>query len=282
MAVLTGRETLSQSPNRVNVRPGLFNAAMGPLPLSMHARIGGNQYLTGVCGDVECYSVLCQTDGGRGTKTFDDAPVTVTGDPFVVYSSITCSPVGMTDQQLQTYLSDQLIANEQAKVESVFSDQSCGQAPGLANNASVTTVTAAAVDPVESLSLLENGLAAVYGQVGVIHVPIIMAAYYSNLHLTERYDANERCWYTHAGNKVVFGNYSGKTPAGAAPTADQVYVYATGQVTVWRDSEVFTTDRAMTLQRTNNKVTAVMERTYVVSFECAVLAAQTKLTAVLT
>src|SRR5262245_17716730 len=121
MAVLTGRETLSQTPNPLAVRPGLFDAAVGPLPLSVHARIGGNQYQTGVCGDLEGYSVLCQTDGGRGTKTFDDSPSTVTGDPFVVYSSISCSPVGMTDQQLQQYLDQQLRAQEQAKVESIFS-----------------------------------------------------------------------------------------------------------------------------------------------------------------
>jgi len=277
MAVLTGRVFLPNSPNPVVRRPGLFDAATGPLDLPINAREGGLQYQTAVCELPACYEVLCQDNGGRGTKSFLTGPSTITGDPFIVYSEITCSPVGMTDEQLQKYLYDRLTAGEQSTVENVFSRQSCGQAPGLSNNAAVVTVTAAAVDPVKSLSLLEAALAASYGMSGIIHVPMALAAYYTDLFLVEK---EGNLWYTRGGNKVVFGNYAGRTPVDAAPAANETWVYATGQVAIWRDSETFATNRAMTLNRTTNKVTAVMERTYVVDFDCLVLAAQTKITGV--
>lgn len=281
MAVLTGRLYVN-APNPVVRRPGLFDAATGPLDLPVVAREGGIQYQTSVCELPQCYSVECQTDGGRDTKTFPSGPTTITGDPFVVYSEISCSPVGMTDEQLQRYLYERLTAGEQATVERVFSLQSCQQAPGLSNNAAVVTVTGAAVDPVKALSILEQTLANSYGLPATIHIPMALAAYFADLHLIcyEVGTPNNKVYYSSAGNKLVFGNYAGNTPAGAAPAANQAWIYATGQVAIWRDSDTFATNRAMTLNRTTNLVTAVMERFYVVSFDCMVLAAQTTLTGV--
>lgn len=279
MASLTGPVYVS-APNPVVRRPGLFDAATGPLDLPEHARLGGLNYQTAVCELPDCYEVLCQTSGSRGTKSFDTGPSTITGLPFIVYSEIECSPVGMSDEQLQRYLFDRLSAGEQATVENVFSLQACGQAPGLSNNASVVTVTTGtAIDPVAALSRLEVQLASSYGLPGIIHVPIALGAYFAYLHLVQK---QGNVWYTHVGNKVVFGNYAGNSPAGAAPAAGEVWMYATGQVAIWRDSEVFTTDRAMTLTRTTNVVTAVMERTYVVGFDCVVAGAQTDATGVVT
>lgn len=277
MAVLTGRVFLPGSPNPVVRRPGLFDAATGPLDLPVHARIGGLQYQTAVCDLPDCYEVECQAD--HNSKTFDAGPDTITGDPFVVYSEVSCSPVGMTDEQLRRYLFDRLSAGEQATVEQTFSRQLCGQAPGLSGNASAVTVTTAASDPVLALALLEQGLAGSYGLPGTIHAPIVMSAYFAYHHLVDKVGA---VWYTHAGNKVVFGNYAGRTPLDAAPAAGETWMYATGQVAVWRtsDAELFATDRAMTLNRTTNLVTAVMEREYVVTFDCGIYAAQTDITGV--
>lgn len=276
MAIVTGPVYLP-APNPVVRRPGLFDAATGPLELPVHARIGGLQYQTSVCDLTDCYEVECLS--GHNTKTFSDGPTTIQGNPFIVLSTVSCSPVGMDDAQLQRYLFDRLVASEQSTVEATFSDQACGQAPGLSNNADVVTVTTGAVDPVAALSALEAQLASVYGLPGIVHAPIALGAYFANLHLVEK---QGQVWYTRVGNKVVFGNYSGNDPDGAAPSAGETWMYITGQVAVYRtpDSEIFSTNRMQTLARTTNLVTAVMERDYVVTFDCAVAAAQTEITGV--
>lgn len=280
MASVTG-PVYVPAPNPVIARPGLFQVATGPLALPEKARIGGLQYQLSVCDLPLCYEVECQAT--HNTKTLTGSVDTVQGNPFVVYSSVLCTPVGMDDPQLRTYLFNQLVAGEQATVENVFSLQSCAQSPGLSNNAAVVNVTptpGTAIDIVAAIGVLESAFYAANGMPGTIHVPAILGAYLAYDHLLEK-DARG-IWRTNMGSAVSIGNYAGRTPAGAAPTAGETWVYMTGQVAIWRtpDSDLFATTRAETLNRSTNQITAVMEREYVVTFDCLVLGVQVDITGV--
>jgi hypothetical protein len=254
-------------------RVGLFDVSTGPLDLPVHARSGGIQYQTSICNNPRCYAVACI--GDHTTKTLTDGLTLITGDPFVIYSDLLCSPVGIDEDQVRQYLFNRLTLGEQLTTENVFSQQLCAQAPGLSNNAAVQTLTVAS-DIVDALSELETALYASYGTYGVLHVPYQFAPYFSYLKLIHK-DGNEPFWRTALGTKVNFGNYAGLTPAGGAPTAGTLWIYITGQSTVWRtpDSDLFVANIADTLNRPVNSFTAVMEREYVVSFDCAVYGVET-------
>ncbi len=279
MASLTG-PVYVPAPNPVLPRPGLFQVATGPLDLPVHGRIGGLQYETHTCTLPVCYEVECQES--HNTKTLTAQKSTIQGNPFVVFSNLLCAPVGLTDERVRGFLYESLVAGEQAAVENTFSLQACAQSPGLSNNAAVVNLTPAPgtpVDPVKATSLLESWLYARYGLPGVMHIPESLSAYFANLHLVQ---PAGRGWITPAGTKLSFGNYAGNTPAGAAPAAGETFIYITGQVAIWRtaDQYLFVTSIADTLNRTTNQVTAVMEREYVVTFDCFIAAVETKLTGV--
>jgi hypothetical protein len=252
--------------------------------LPKHARQGGLLYQTATCDLPNCYEVLCQSNGARGTKTFNSGgPSTITGDPFVIYSDLTCAPVGMNDDELHKFLFERLAAGEQGVVENVFSQQLCGQSPGLSNNA-------AAVDPTsgtgvgdiqEAVSTLENYLYARYGLPGILHVPTVLATYLRGAIDMEK--DSRGIWRTHMGTAVSFGSYAGTDLAGAAPAAGTSWVYITGQATVWRtpDSDLFATRIRDALNRTTNQLKAVMEREYVIAFDCFVAGVETAITGVI-
>lgn len=280
MAVLTGPVTLDQGPNPLISRSQFFAVSTGPLALPRPARSGGIQYQISHCDFPECYEVECLSD--HNTKTLTNGFTLITGNPFVIYSDIVCSPVGLTDERLRKALYDQLVMGEQAKVESVFSQQLCGQSPGLGNNPSVVDLGAAA-DIVDAVSQLEAALYASYGPAGVLHVPYRFATYFENLHLAENSDS-KGVWRTKLGTAVNFGNYAGVGPTGEAPAADNLFIYITGQTAVWRtsDDDLFVTNRRDVLNRTTNQLTAVMEREYVVAFDCYVAGIETPITGVVT
>lgn len=280
MASVTG-PVYVPAPNPVIARPGLFQVATGPLALPDHARIGGLQYQIAVCDLPACYEVECLAD--HNEKTLTGEVTLIEGDPFIVYSSVLCSPVGMDDAQLRSYLFNKLVAGEQAIVEQVFSLQSCAQAPGLSDNAAVEDVTptpGTAIDLTRAISLLESAFYAANGLPGTIHVPAALGIYLAYMHLVEK--DGRGIWRTPMGSAISIGNYAGADPDGVAPAADETWVYMTGQVAIYRtaDSDLFVTTRAETLNRATNQVTAVMEREYVVTFDCLVLGVQVEITGV--
>jgi hypothetical protein len=280
MASVTG-PVYVPAPNPVLPRPGLFQVATGPLDLPVHGRIGGLQYETATCVLPGGYQVDCITS--HTTKTLTSQKSTIVANPFIVFSNILCAPVGLDDPRLKGFLYDQLAAGEQAAVENIFSRQLFAQSPGLSNNAAVVDLTptpGTAVDPVKAVSLLESWLYARYGLPGVIHAPESMSAYFSNLYIHG--GRSENYWRTLGGTAISFGNYAGRSPADAAPAVNETWLYITGEVAIWRtaDSDLFVTSIADTLNRTTNQLTAVMEREYVVSFDCFIAGVQTKLTGV--
>lgn len=266
MASLTG-PVYVPAPNPTVPRYGLFKVATGPLDLPVHARIGGLQYETGTCVLPDPYEVECLAD--HNTKTLDGARTLVIGNPFIVFSNLLCGTVGLTDARLRLFMYEQLKAGEQAVVENVFSRGLVAQAPSLLTSPTDLTPTpGTAVDLVRAVSLLESWLYARYGLPGVLHVPAALQAYFSLHHQVEK-DAGG-VYRTRLGTAVSFGNYAGLTTAGAAPAAGQTFIYITGQVAIWRtrDEDLEVTTVAQALNRATNTVTAVMEREFVIAYDC--------------
>lgn len=269
MAIFTG-PVFVPNPVQLTDRYGLFTVATGPLTLPTIARGGGIQYETGTCELPNSLEVECGPTTAK-VLTTDYGVDTIVGTPFIVYSSLVCGLAGMTEQRMRTFLMERLKAGEQAIVENVFSTQAVDQSPGLSDNPGVVTVTAVTTGVTDSVAELEEAFYNTYGLAGTIHVPHLLAQ-----RLQEggglRWDG--RVWRTAAGSAVSFGNYAGNAPNGDPPAAGLSWIYMTGQVTIWRtpDNEVFITPFDNSFNRATNQLTAVAEREYVLTIDCAVYA----------
>lgn len=265
MASLTGPVYLPP-PNPIIPRYGLFNVATGPADLPVNARVGGLQYEISTCSLPLEYEVECQD--AHNTKVIATGTTTVTGAPFVVYSAIQCDTVGLVNwgqDTVQRYLYQQLVAGEQATVERIFSQGLVAQFPSLQSG---SVSLGAAQGPVQAVSMLEDWLYARFGSRGVIHAPMEAAAYFKGAHLIQS-DGNVNAggvWRTDVGTAVSFGNYAGVGPTGQAGT----WIYVTGPVAIWRtpDDELFVPPMGQVINRTTNVLTIVMEREYVVTYDC--------------
>ncbi len=255
------------------LRYGLLSAAVGPLALPVHGRNGGLQYVNSMCGGTYGYEVACLED--QVAKTFTDNLQTVLGVPFIVYSTFTCGSVGYTDAELQAFGVQRLLSVEQSVLEQVFSSGDFAQAPSLANNPDIITADLeGATDPVDVISMLEQSIYCTsgYGPPAYLHMPIPVFNHLKSEHLID-WDGSR--WRTPIGSVISPGCYSGEDPDGVEPADGTFWVYATGQTTVWRtpDSEVFVSPIQGYLDRTTNQVNMLVEREYVVTFECAAYAA---------
>lgn len=263
MAVTANSRVLVPAPSNTAPRYGLFAAANGPFTLPDHASNGGIEYETGLCLLPYGYTINCASPG---TKTFDETIDRINGDPFAVVLAKQCTAVGMTPERWRGFLMEGLLAGEQAAVESIFSDETFDQAPGLANATGVVTLAAAA-NVIAGIGQLEEWLAARYGPVGVIHIPA-RAAHQVQASGGLRWDGSR--WRTALGNIVSFGNYKGLLPNGAAPAAGHTTFYITGQVTVWRAGNVFLTPYEESLNKSTNQLYGFAEREYIVAYDCFV------------
>jgi hypothetical protein len=276
MASLTG-PVYVPAPNPAVPRYGLFNVATGPLDLPMNARVGGLQYEISNCALPIGYEVLCQDS--HASKVISSGVTVVTGAPFVVYSAIRCDTVGLVnwgEDRVKKFLYDQLVAGEQARVENIVSTQGFGQFPGLGGNPAVVNL-GTAVGPVQAIGILESWLYGRYGRPGVIHAPMLAAPYFSGSHAAE--EKSDGIWRTDVKTSVSFGNYSGTGPTGQVSAAGSAWVYITGQVAIWRtpDSQLFVPPMGQVINRTTNVITTVMEREYVLTFDCYVAAVEVTL-----
>ena len=277
MAVLANQRVYVNRPGSLTPSYGLFKVvkAMGAWSdnLPVHARQGGLEYQTHVCGLPDCFETNCIDT--LGTKTVDDLITTVTGDPFLLLTTLACGSVGLTPELARQRLDEKELAGEQARVEQVFSAGLCGINPSLANSTPLATPLAASPDPVTALGLLEEALYSTYGLTGVIHVPYFAGNWLMANHLIEKDAAG--IWRTAAGSAVSIGNYDGTSPAGVAPAAGAAWIYITGQVSIWRSGDAFYSPFAESLNRTTNQWNGYKEREYVVTYECGAFATETTL-----
>lgn len=260
----------------------------------------GVEYQPDVC--VEALSTWddCIVTGSHIVGVNTKSPV-VTGmgvmgaEPFTVYSWIRCSPVGMWEEYEARTVSA-LTNGEGRAVERTFwtgiagglavpiqhlaSDSVVTDASGavLQTAASVVT-TGAPVDVVEAIGSLECELAECYGGVGIIHVPRTALAHLAAHDLIERDGQRLR---TIGGNLVAaYSSNNREGPNGTAPASGQAWFYATGNLQI-RRSTIRNSRREDALDRTENTMVYIAERTYVIDWDCCHFAAQVSLGGIVT
>lgn len=257
------------------LRYGLLQAALGPLELPVHARNGGLQYVTGLCGEGFGYEIECIAEQNDKSSSFsENGSTTVLGTPFIVYATMQCGSAGFTFEEQRALVMERLRGVEQSVVEEVFSTGAFGQAPGLLTTDGITTVTGAGDSVVNVLSELERarycgftGNTTQYGPPGYLHVAIPVLNALKQEHLVE-FDGTR--WRTPMGTVVSAGCYANNDPAGAAPADGVFWMYLTGQTTIWRtdDANVQVAPVEGSLDRTTNQFLMLAEREYVVTYEC--------------
>lgn len=236
----------------------------------------------------ECLSVTGTGAPPEPPAKADNVDQTFRGaTPFTVVAEFDCSPVGLRDAE--TVASDALARVEQQQVEAAFWTGSAGAQtvvfPHLAADTEVLdaqdivlqTVASPAVtgaDVAQALGELEADLADCYAGQGIIHVPRIALPTLAAWNLVEDRDGR---LYTTAGNLVVVGGgYTGSGPDGSAPAAGTTWIYATGAVFGYRGDVQVTSPRD-SIDRSANTMRMIAERTYVMAFECCLLAANVQL-----
>lgn len=202
--------------------------------------------------------------------------------PFTVYAEFECSPVGIPEAE--SIASDALDRVEQQQVEAAFwTGAAGGQAvvfPHLAANTEVVdgdivlqpvaTTAVTGTDVAHTLGVLEQELTDCYAGQGLIHVPRTALPTLAAWNLIREVDG---LLYTPAGNLIVVGGgYTGTGPDGAAPAAGTTWIYATGAAWGYR-SDVYVSRLRDSLDRSSNTIRMLAERTYVLGFECCLLAA---------
>ncbi len=250
--------------------PGLFDVALGPMPFPVPGAVGGGvTYIPDACGDSFLWDMQCPPVSGA--KTFQALPAAVTGLPFAVYSSYTCSIVGFDYEEASRRVRTRLTLEEQKGVEKRFWGGAAAPGAFLAGLLrGATTLTTASCTAL-GISQLEQALADNGIEGGIIHARPFMMPFFANLHVLEK---RGRGWQTPMGTAIVFGQgYDGTGPAGEAVTATTEWMYATGRVPIWQDAEMFVPPVDV-LNRTDNTLSLVAERVYAVGIECGKWAVQ--------
>lgn len=232
--------------------------------------------------------------------------------PFTVFAEIDCSPVGFVNdpferENAQNAAKVALSQTEMIQVERAFWTGIAGGTngvvlPHLAASSSqtvdriilqtaATTVTGSTVlDVVEALGYLESRLDACYGGVGVIHVPDILFEALVAQHLVVPVGGpNGPRLQTQRGNLLAVGaGYPGTGPDGTL-TPNAVWMYATGAVFGYRGVEPDPQGNMQAaynvrdwLDRSENTMKVLAERTYVIGWDCCHFAVQVSLGGIVT
>lgn len=232
----------------------------------------------------ECISVTGTGSPPEPPSKTDNVDQTFRGaTPITVFAEFDCSPVGLTDAE--SVASDALARVEASQLESAFATGLVGGQtvafPHLAADAIVldadgitlqtaASVCATGVDVVHGLGLIEDCLGDCYGGQGVIHIPQEALPSFVAWNLAVQRDGQ---LFTPAGNLIVVGvGYPGTSPAGVAPPAGSTWIYATGSMFGYR-GDVFMTRVRESLDRAENTLRMIAERTYVIGWECCHFAA---------
>lgn len=255
---------------------GIFDAAIGPMELPS-PQVGeyGLIYVPDDCvSDTFLYGIQCPPVSG--SKTFSGIEAPVTGAPFAVITSYTCGIVGYSlDEARQRVLTRMSLREQMAVERRIWQGQQAGgsvlgQITGLFRGA-VSLGAAGCVT--EAVEMLEQQLATSGVVGGMLHARWGMAAHMGNGHLLEH--PTPRRFATPLGTPIVFGQgYDGSGPVAEQPDTNSEWMYASGRILIWQDSEINVPDPRQTFNTSNNQVLILAERTYAVAVECGVWAVQ--------
>lgn len=289
--------TYVRAPAFTSLPYGLMSVVQMPLDDTdkVHWR-NGVQFQPDVCDAALTTQAQCPVVTGYGKDVTSEGLPTKGAQAFTVYADIECSAPGGFWEDSEARVTAALTNGEARAVEAAFwtgdiETPSGGVLyPHLASNEAVyddsdivllqpaaTTIVTGAVGIVEGIGRLEAALAECYGGVGIIHAPRAALAHMAANFLIEKTGKQIR---TVGGTPVAFGaGYPGTSPAGAAAAAGTGWLYATGAVSLRRSEVTITSDRVAALDRSVNTLRLIAERTYVISWDCCLLAIPVTLTA---
>lgn len=269
MAASSGRQLITGVPRTPNPY-GLFTVVTPREPADPHWQWGGVEWEAPPCRNL---GTIGQPDCDPGTntpglpKSFNKAgPVLNEADPFTVYGVYKCAPVGQTLSEAQDIATQQLLAQEQSDVEWEVWSGHTGAATNLPGSAE--PVADAPQDPVVGLAMLEayfhGHTGTVNGLLGYIHMGVSAATILQSRNVLIR-SGNQIA--TAVGSRVIIGTGYGSTvDNGDGTITDRIYI--TPPPFVLR-SDIFTSsDRpGDLLDRRNNDLYAIAERTYLVGWD---------------
>jgi hypothetical protein len=297
---VAGPRQIVDGPSFAALPFGLWDAVQKPTAEGTHWQNGitwVDQCATGGTVMDECIAVT-------GTGGAPTAQQTLTGNvvqtnrgatSFTVYAEFDCSPVGLTNAE--TVASDALAKVEQYQVERAFWTGVAGKSGGVGTTtvfphlASASTLydsanillqpaaspvaTGSDDDAVIALGKLEAALDDCYHGRGLIHVSREAADTLFAWNLLVQVGDT---LFTKSGHQVVIGTgYTGSGPDGAAAPANTSWVYATGAVFGYAGAVQMQQPFPDSFDRAKNTVHMIAQRTYVLGFECCLLAARVTL-----
>lgn len=265
----------------------LTTATSLELPANSHWRMG-IQWQP-MCPDADgTYGECTSPDGTPLPAPKDDTWGWETrgATPVTIYSRIDCAPVGewseLSDDNRQA-----LLRSESRELERIFAtgevEEGSGtvaQWPHLGANVAVidgddllqpaATVVTAIPQTIETgIGMLEAAMRDCYPGLATLHVPIRLGSLMAEAYLlTQR---GSLMFTSSVGSKVILGDYPGTSPAGVA-TPGVTWVYATGPVFYQREPVPHSFTPVESLDREVNTLGMIAERTYVIGWDCCLLA----------
>ena len=208
-------------------------------------------------------------------------------DPFILYGSYDCPPIGNTASRAFEIAERRLDIREGRELERVFwtgiTDEGVEVNPSLTFGNSECgsepvdlTSPAGPVGIVASMAVLESALGACSPGSGVIHANYGIASFLTaNRLIFQRDDA----WFTVTGQRLAIGaGYPGSGPGGSAAPAGTTWIFATGPIVIYRSGVRLTPERfTEAMDAKINSVQVYAERTYAVGWSCCLFAIQTNL-----
>ena len=279
----------SEAPQPLGARYGLLTAAAGPVLMPPKAQGGGITYYPTSCGFTREYPIECGPDDSPGDespgdnfKVFDPGTPFTEGDPFLLYSSLQCGSAGLgamaedavatVDRRLRLRFSNGLSAGIEYATSVAFANSG---APELvpSNPGDIVSVVAALEQWLYGRRFVGAEPGQGYGMRGYLHVTPTAFDYMKAEHLIEPDVNNRQIWVTPIGTVVVPGAYSGALPGEAEAVDGTDALWITGQFTTWESPDTIQPDLRETFDREANQWMALIERVYMVTWDCAIAAA---------
>jgi hypothetical protein len=264
------------APAGPDIRYGLLDAAMGPMPMDKHAIASGAQWWSTACGGAHLYPPQCATPP-YPSFTMDAGDGLVQAYSFVVYASEVCTPIGSEYDAAKARVAERFRLGESRAVEQALWGGN-GSVTGIFEqiNAASAITTLTASTTVEALSLLEQQIAgtSAYNGTVMVHARPRMSAYFAkNGLIRSRVPSDQRDVFSWFGSKLVFGSgYPGNSPTGTAPTGTAETMYGTGRILIWREEGPLFFSPPEVLDRTTNQRGIYAARAYMIGVECDVAA----------
>lgn len=182
--------------------------------------------------------ITSQCDPQAGDRAIDARLGNAEWEPYVIGDGIACSTFGWRGRDWRAQVTRQLNSIAEYQISYEFWHGVIAQRDGLANGWLANAATSddltegTAVPLTHGLACLQQYLADMGGQRGMIHASRQVITHWLSLNLVERRGAVQ---FDPFDNIIVPGaGYDGSTPDGAGPSDGDVWAYATGIVDVFR------------------------------------------------